>query len=71
MKDSKRSRRNKYQRTHDRNPHITSSGHHRNLIDRDMEYQAVVAHIMRGLDDIAKGRFSKKSILDIAEADCL
>ncbi|MDE0508251.1 MAG: hypothetical protein OXI17_06390 [Gammaproteobacteria bacterium] len=67
MKDSKRSRRNKYQRTRDSDPHVTSSEHHLNLIDRDMETRTTIAHIMRGLDDIAKGRFSRYSILDIAE----
>ena len=34
-----------------------------------MESQATVAHVMRGLDDLAKGRFSEKSILDIARGD--
>ena len=53
-------------RTGDASPYATPSEYLRDLIRRDMESQATVAHVMRGLDDLAKGRFSEKSILDIA-----
>ncbi len=56
-------------RTGDASPYATPSEYLRDLIRRDMESQAIVAHVMRGLDDLAKGRFSEKSILDIAEED--
>ncbi len=54
-------------RTGDSGLYATPSEYLRDLIRRDMESQATVAHVMQGLDDIAEGRFSDKSILDIAE----
>ncbi len=56
-------------RTGDAGLYATPSEYLRDLIRRDMESQATVAHVMRGLDDLAHGRFSDKSILDIAEED--
>ena len=67
MKDSKQSHKNRISRNRDTSPYAALSGSHRNLIDSDPDSRATIAHIMRSLDDIAKGRFSKKSILDIAE----
>jgi hypothetical protein len=32
-----------------------------------MESQGVVKHILNSLDDVKRGRFSDKSILDIAD----
>jgi antitoxin ParD1/3/4 len=56
-------------RTGDAGLYATPSEYLRDLIRRDMESQATVAHVMRGLGDLENGRFSDKSILDIAEED--
>jgi antitoxin ParD1/3/4 len=56
-------------RTGDAGLYATPSEYLRDLIRRDMESQATVAHVMRGLSDLEQGRFSEKSILDIAEED--
>ena len=56
-------------RTGDAGLHATPSEYLRDLIRRDMEAQSTVRHVMGGLDDLAHGRFSDKSILDIAEED--
>ena len=49
--------------------YATPSEYLRDLIRRDMESQATVMHLLNGLNDIKHGRFSDKSILDIAEED--
>lgn len=54
-------------RTGDRGVYSTPSEYLRDLIRRDMEAQGTVAHVIGGLDDITRGRFSDKSILDIAD----
>lgn len=54
-------------RTGDAGVYSTPSEYLRDLIRRDMASQGVVAHIQDGLDDIKLGRFSNKSILDIAD----
>lgn len=56
-------------RTGDAGVYATPSEYLRDLIRRDMESQSTVTHVMRGLDDLAHGRFSDRSILDIAEED--
>ena len=56
-------------RTGDAGLYATPSEYLRDLIRRDMESQATVAHVTRGLNDLAHGRFSDKSILDIADED--
>jgi antitoxin ParD1/3/4 len=56
-------------RTGDAGLYSTPSEYLRDLIRRDMETQATVAHVMSGLDDLANGHFSDKSILDIAAED--
>lgn len=56
-------------RTGDAGLYATPSEYLRDLIRRDMEAQMTVTHVMGGLDDLAHGRFSDKSILDIAEED--
>jgi antitoxin ParD1/3/4 len=56
-------------RTGDAGLYATPSEYLRDLIRRDMESQATVAHVMRGLDDLEHGRLSDKSILDIAGED--
>jgi len=35
------------------------------LIRQDMENRRIVSHVMNGLDDVKKERFSEKSILEI------
>ena len=42
----------------------TPSEYIRDLIRRDMEEQAIVRHVLRGLDDVKAARFSPLSILD-------
>ena len=54
-------------RTGDAGVYSTPSEYLRDLIRRDMESQEVVKHILNGLDDVKHGRFSDKSILDIAD----
>ncbi|MFT7388321.1 MAG: antitoxin ParD1/3/4 [Candidatus Endobugula sp.] len=49
--------------------YATPSEYLRDLIRRDMQSQDVVVHVMDGLNDLKHGRFSDKSILDIAEED--
>ena len=49
--------------------YATPSEYLRDLIRRDMEAHSVFAHVMDGLDDLAQGRFSDKSILDLAQED--
>lgn len=56
-------------RTGDNGVYSTPSEYLRDLIRRDMESQAVVAHVTKGLDDLAQGRFSDKSILDITDEE--
>jgi hypothetical protein len=41
----------------------------RDLIRKDMADQGVLSHVLKGLDDIKKSRFSDKSILDILDED--
>lgn len=45
----------------------TPSEYISDLIRRDMESEAVLAKIRRGLDDIKHSRFAKESVLDIME----
>lgn len=53
--------------TGDRGVYATPSEYLRDLIRRDMEAQGLVAHVIGGLNDVQQGRFSDKSILDIAD----
>lgn len=52
-------------RTSETGVYATPSEYVRDLIRRDMESQGIVAHVLAGIDDIERGRFSDKSILDI------
>ncbi len=54
-------------RTGDGGMYATPSEYIRDLIRRDMENQQIVAHVVAGLADVKSGRYSDKSILDIAE----
>ncbi len=56
-------------RTGDAELYSTPSEYLRSLIRRDMETQATVTLVLGGLDDLENGRFSDKSILDIAAED--
>ena len=56
-------------RAGDEGIYATPSEYLRDLIRRDMESQATVTHVLNGLGDIKTGRFSDKSILDIAESN--
>lgn len=56
-------------RAGDTSLYSTPSEYLRDLIRRDMEAQATVSHITSGLEDLKEGRFSEKSILDIAAED--
>jgi antitoxin ParD1/3/4 len=56
-------------RASDTGLYATPSEYLRDLIRHDMEAQATIAHITSGLDDLVHGRFSEKSILDIAAED--
>lgn len=47
--------------------YLTPSDYVCDLIRRDMEAQGTVANVTGGLEDIKYGRFSDKSILDIAD----
>jgi len=57
------------QRASDKDVYATPSEYIRDLIRRDMEEQGTMAHVMRGLNDFKKGRFSSKSILDIGNEE--
>ncbi|MCF6237070.1 MAG: hypothetical protein L3J70_11980 [Gammaproteobacteria bacterium] len=47
--------------------YATQSEYFRDLINQDMASQTTVIHVMNGLDGLKHGRFSDKSIMDIAE----
>lgn len=56
-------------RASDKDVYSTPSEYIRDLIRRDMEEQGTLRHVMRGLEDVKKGRLSSKSILDIGNED--
>lgn len=56
-------------RTGDSSLFATPSEYLRDLIRHDMESQETVLHVLKGLNDMKHGRFSKLSILDIAAED--
>ena len=56
-------------RAGDSGVYATPSEYLRDLIRRDMEAQATVAHVLGGLDDMKHSRYSSKSILDIGDED--
>ena len=57
------------QRTGEDSVFATPGEYMRALIRKDMEDQDVVDHVIRGIADVKAGRFSGKSILDIAKGD--
>ena len=52
-------------RANDKDRYATPSGFIRDLIRHDMEENAVLQDVLKGLDDVKHGRFSDESILDI------
>ena len=52
-------------RTGDHEVYTTPSEYIRALIRQDMQSQETVRHVLAGIDDLKKGRLSKKSILYI------
>lgn len=55
--------------TGDQGLYATPSEYLRDLIRKDMADQGVLSHVLKGLDDVKKSRFSDKSILDILDED--
>ncbi|MFT4959633.1 MAG: antitoxin ParD1/3/4 [Paracoccaceae bacterium] len=53
-------------RTGDHSVFATPSEYMRALIRKDMEEQDIIGHVAAGLKDVKAGRFSQKTILDIA-----
>lgn len=54
-------------RTGDDSVYATPSEYMRALIRKDMEEHGVLSRVQSGLEDVKAGRFSEKSILDIAD----
>lgn len=57
------------ERASDKDVYATPSEYIRDLIRQDMQDRAVAVNVFEGLDDIRKGRFSSKSILDLSNED--
>jgi antitoxin ParD1/3/4 len=57
------------ERASDKDVYATPSEYIRDLIRQDMQDHAVATNILKGLDDVRKGRFSSQSILDIHGED--
>jgi len=55
------------ERASDKDVYATPSEYIRDLIRQDMQDRGVVVNILEGLHDIRQGRFSDRSILDIAD----
>jgi len=52
-------------RASDTDVYSTPSEYIRDLIRQDMQNRHIVSHVMHGLDDVKRGNFSEKSILEI------
>ncbi len=57
------------ERANDKDVYATPSEYIRDLIRKDMQDRAVALNILEGLEDLRRGRFSDKSILDLKEED--
>ena len=57
------------ERASDKDVYATPSEYIRDLIRQDMQDQAVALNILEGLDDLRRGKFSSKSILDFKDED--
>jgi antitoxin ParD1/3/4 len=53
------------ERSGDSGVYATPSEYIRDLIRRDMQECSIALHVLDGLEDVKKGRFSPDSILDI------
>lgn len=57
------------ERASDKDVYATPSDYIRDLIRQDMQDRVVALNILEGLADLRQGRFSDKSILDLAGED--
>jgi antitoxin ParD1/3/4 len=57
------------ERASDKDVYATPSEYIRDLIRQDMQDRAVALNVLEGLDDLKRGRFSSKSILDLKDED--
>jgi antitoxin ParD1/3/4 len=57
------------ERASDNDIYATPSEYIRDLIRQDMQDRAVALNVLEGLDDLKRGRFSNKSILELKDED--
>lgn len=57
------------ERASDKDVYATPSEYIRDLIRQDMQDQAIALNVLQGLDDVKRGKFSSKSILDFKGED--
>ena len=57
------------ERTSDKDVYATPSEYIRDLIRQDMQDRAVALNVLEGLDDLKRGRFSSRSMLDFKDED--
>ena len=57
------------ERASDKDVYATPSEYIRDLIRQDMQDRAIALNVIEGLQDLKRGRFSTKSILDLADED--
>jgi antitoxin ParD1/3/4 len=57
------------ERASDKDVYATPSEYIRDLIRQDMQDRAVALNVLEGLADLRQGRFSDKSIVDLADED--
>lgn len=57
------------ERASDKDVYATPSEYIRDLIRQDMQDRAVALNILEGLDDLKRGRFSSRSILDFKDQE--
>jgi antitoxin ParD1/3/4 len=57
------------ERASDKDLYATPSEYIRDLIRQDMLDRAVAMNILEGLNDLKRGRFSSKSIVDLKDED--
>jgi antitoxin ParD1/3/4 len=56
-------------RASDKDVYATPSEYIRDLIRQDMQDRAVALNVLEGLDDLKRGKFSSKSVLDFNDED--
>lgn len=57
------------ERASDKDVYATPSEYIRDLIRQDMQDRAVALNVLEGFDDLRRGGFSDKSILDLKDED--